>query len=130
MKGKFKVLGIIAMLAIIGFSMAACGDDAKEIYGCAYSDSVDIKINMNDGSVASVTHYLLTISYDQAKAKVIQKLGPGQAYDHIMIQTGSSLTNSSTGVILEVTKYSDMAGSFINLAQLPLGGKGHNWRAD
>jgi len=130
MKGKFKVLVIIAMLALIGFSMASCGGDTKEIYGCAYSDSVDIKINMYDGSLASVTHYLLTISFDQAKAKVIQKLGPGEASDPIMLQTGSTLSFNSTGVILEVTKYSNSAGASVRLAQLPMGGKGHSWWAD
>jgi len=61
MKKTLKLIRIIGLLAIIGFSMAACsdgnddGDTDEGFYGCAYSQSVDFKINMNDGSIASIT---------------------------------------------------------------------------
>jgi len=47
------------------------------------------------------------------------------------IQAGSVLTNSSTGVILETVKYTkdgSLQSANVRIAQLPLGGKGHNWK--
>jgi len=86
MKGKFKVqairriAGIIAILAIIGFSMAACGGDdgGGEIYGCHYSkkESVEEKITFDGPEyILHTTHYLLTISFEEAKANITSKYG-------------------------------------------------------
>jgi predicted small secreted protein len=134
MKNKFILIGSIALLAVIGFSMAACnsngGDGDDEVYGCTYSDSENIRITMAWGAEASVNHYLLTISYDQARAKIIEKLGPGEAGDPMMLQTGSRLTFNSTSVVLEVTKFSDSDSYKVILVQLPMGGKGHYWQTN
>jgi hypothetical protein len=47
MKNLFKVLGIIALVAIIGFSFAACKgkDSGGGIRGVTFKDEIDISVN-------------------------------------------------------------------------------------
>jgi hypothetical protein len=72
LKAIQRIAGIIALLAVIGFSMVACsGDDDSGIYGCAYSQTE--KGFAFDGQ--AMTTYLLTITYDQARTNIISKLG-------------------------------------------------------
>jgi hypothetical protein len=127
MKNTFKqkaavqrtvAISTLVLIAVIGFSMAACGDDNNsKIYGCAYSDSEELT-NISWDKTATITHYLLTISYDQARANIIQELGPGIEVNPAGLEIAShiSLSNPS-GLILEVKKHSDSEGLFIRLGK-------------
>jgi len=78
MKGKFKVqairriAGIIAILAIIGFSMMACGgDDGDKIMGLSYKD----KFDTTDYQGGVVHIYVLNHTYSEALSILTKELG-------------------------------------------------------
>lgn len=74
MKSAFKVLGIIAIVAIIGFSMAACGDGSgggNKILGLPYS----LKFEHKDNIGGELTSYILDCSYDEALQILTKKFG-------------------------------------------------------
>jgi len=78
MKNAFKlkaiqrIARIVTLLAVIGFSMVACGgNDDDVIYGCAYSQ----KESGANWEGKPMTTYLLTITFDKAKENITSKLG-------------------------------------------------------
>jgi len=136
MKNTFQVFGIVVLFAAIGLSITACGDDTHDkIYGCSYSDMVQDRITLTSGNEVSFTHYLLTISYSRAREILKQSFGPGREDNPIYLQSDSRITNNNyTGVLLEIREYTDTvppsdstSGFYINLTELPMGGKGYNW---
>jgi hypothetical protein len=130
-KDKLKLFMVIVIAAIIGFSMMACGDNSggdEGIYGCTYSKVAYNRFNRNDGTVAFVSHYLLTISYDQAVKNITQKLGSGEARDSLPFMAGFQNTDTNPpGVVLEVTTFGGNGIHDIRLVQIPSGGKGYIW---
>jgi hypothetical protein len=80
MKSAFKVkaiqriAGVIAIVAIIGFSMAACSDGSgggNKILGLPYN----LKFEHKDNSGGEVTSYILDCSYDEALQILTKKFG-------------------------------------------------------
>jgi len=75
MKNLFKVLGIVALVAIIGFSMAACGDGGggggddlslyiSSIHTSGNNYEVEFKITSDALKNTETTGYVLTIDGD------------------------------------------------------------------
>jgi len=86
---------------------------------------------LNDGTFTFATHYLLSVSYDDAIKRITEKLGSGEERDPIFFQTNSDITNNyRSGTVVEVAKYVGIDGYWVNLTQLPLGGKGYSWRVN
>jgi len=106
MKNTFKVLGIIALLAVIGFSMAACDDDGSgdTIYGCAYSKKAKYQDDLG-----TYTDYLLTISYNDALAKLISHLGPINNENDFYFDTLPEITKGLDNWVL--IEYVDWKGN-------------------
>ncbi len=73
-------------------------DTGTAIAGCAYSTKA--------ATEAFGTHYLLSISFDDALA--ILTAAYGQPDDMFSLQAHSTLTNGADWVILEFTRYKDM----------------------
>jgi predicted small secreted protein len=74
-KTIYKIAGVIAIVAIIGFSMAACNDGSgggNKILGLPYSLKFEHKDNFGGGELIS---YILDCSYDEAFEILTQKLG-------------------------------------------------------
>jgi hypothetical protein len=72
MKSAFKVLGIIAIVAVIGFSMVACGDGnggGNKILGLPYS----LKFEHKDNFGGELISYILDCSYAEAFGILTQK---------------------------------------------------------
>jgi len=130
-KDKFKLFRLIVIATIIGFSMVACSDGSggdEGIYGCAYSKVAYNRLNGNGGTVPFVSHYLLSISYDEAVKSITQKLGSGEARDSLKFIAGFQNTDTNpSGVVLEVTTYGGNGIYDVRLFQMPSGGKGYIW---
>ena len=63
-------MAILALVLVFGLAFVGCKNDTTvdEIYGCAYSEKEVSSDNTN-------THYLLSISYNDALTKLNQNLG-------------------------------------------------------
>ena len=84
MNNRIKLLGVIALLVIIGFSMVTCSSGVEgnygSIYGCAYNTKANaegIATWLNPPRTFTGTHYLLEITFDEAKANITRKLKRG-----------------------------------------------------
>jgi hypothetical protein len=92
MKSTFKLLGIIALLAVIGFSFASCGDEGGEPAGPAEPPETAMYSGIaEDGSVYTL--------------KVIENTGRYTAQDgdsYIMYQVKDGETKTSSGTVTTV----------------------------
>jgi hypothetical protein len=88
MKNTFKVLGIIALIAIIGLSFASCGDDDDSGGSSVTYDPVEYK------SSRSGTTYSLKITKNEGKAAFTPS--NGDFYTLTITTAGVSLTSNGT----------------------------------
>ena len=105
MKNTFKLLGIIALLAIIGFSMAACDSGDTMIYGCTYSKKASAETYvtwLNPPHTVTGTHYILTITLDEAKANIVSELGQSMGWAGRQLNSSISNTTPPPYVMIEV----------------------------
>jgi len=74
LKAIHRIAGIVALLAVIGLSMAACGDgdSGNKILGLPYSQKFDHQQSHGGGEITS---YILDCSYDEAEKVLTQKFG-------------------------------------------------------
>jgi hypothetical protein len=87
MKNTFKVLGIIAFIAIIGLSFASCGDDDDSSSSVTY-DPVEYKSSRGD------TAYSLKITKNEGKAAFTPS--NGDFYTLTITTAGVSQTSNGT----------------------------------
>ena len=97
MKAKFLFLVMLALVLVLGLAFVGCNNDTTvdEIYGCAYSESEVSSDNTN-------THYLLSISYNDALTKLNDIFGAANAIPSTSYSWGfSSLAWVEGNVVIE-----------------------------
>jgi len=62
MKNTLKVLGIIAMVALIGFSMVSCSDDEGSSGGASFDGTWKGKYDITDDNLNVLQSYEITIT--------------------------------------------------------------------
>jgi hypothetical protein len=96
MKNTIKIIGIIAMVAVIGFSMAACADDSSGDEGFATDGRLTITgLNDYNGQFVSATFVTDDGLFVAAKDASIKSLGGDKwlGYHHAKISGGTVTLN-------------------------------------
>jgi hypothetical protein len=81
MKRIFRIIGLFALLAVIAFSFATCGegdddDGGNKVMGLSYS----AKAYSTDWRGSPVNSYLLTHSYEEALGILVPQLGQPEGW--------------------------------------------------
>ena len=105
-KYAFAIL-IIVLIMFMGFSFMSCdsGNEDEEIYGCTYSQKKeqvrDVTISGTQYTI-HITHYLLTIPFNQARSNITSNLG--QPYEDGVGGIGwTSISENPPCIYIEVT---------------------------
>jgi len=72
MKNTLKAFGIIVLLAMVGFSMAACGGGDDTVKGLSYK----AKFDTTDYNGGLVHTYVLNHTYSEALSILKKEIGP------------------------------------------------------
>lgn len=105
MKNGIKLFGIIALIAIIGISMAACGDnDGVKLVGTNWE-----RTNMSSLNGAPLEKITWTLTFSDATRW--QEIGRKTNGDLFMTMNGTYTfnTNDKTGVMIQTNSTSTMS---------------------
>jgi fibronectin type 3 domain-containing protein len=87
MKNVFKLIGVIAIVAVVGFSMAACGGGGGKVLpaptGLTAKAASATSINVSWNHVSGASEYYLYYSKSQSTGYELLAKGNGNSYSAI-----------------------------------------------